>query len=581
MKARFYQGYYSKPSILLLLTVTSIFLSEILVIILFQHHVDYREEMLGAAMHSFLIAPALYLLLYRPLILSLNKSRLAEERLTDLNQSLEDRVVERTSELIKVNKLLETEYTETLRLSEEMYKNVIDNLGVGVCVVGPDMRIMKNNNQMLIWHPGLEFSQNLLCYNAYVSKDAKEVCENCPVQATFRDGSINYLMYERVVDGKLISLRITTSPVKDKQGNIVAVSEMVENITKQKKQQQELEQEISDRTHELCESEARYRSLVQNSAEGIFVFDPVTLKLQEANKQFLAFLGYTQQEIVGVSLTNFVIADKDLIKEAIHQMVDEHHTVDVIHQLKRKDSSLIDVEVRGSLIQYGQTKVCQVNVRDITGRKDGEKALKQSIAELRKTLYSGIDVLIYIVEKRDPYTAGHQKRVATLAVAVAKELGLDENQIETIRIAGILHDIGKIYVPSDILNKPGRLTDMEMGIIKTHSQVSYEIIDPIPFNSNVAEIVLQHHERLDGSGYPKGLKGNDISNGAKIIGVVDVLEAMSSHRPYRPAKGWQLALKEIVDKKGIIYDVDVVEACLRLSNSQGGYLLQKIVEEVM
>ena len=278
---------------------------------------------------------------------------------------------------------------------------------------------------------------------------------------------------------------------------------------------------------------------------------------------------------------DIVIADKDSIEGFIYQLFNEYKKTNVIRQYKRKDNSLIDVEVSSSLIQYGQSKVCLVNVHDITERKIGEEALKQSVEELSKTLYAGINVLIYIVEKRDPYTAGHQKRVAALAVAIAKEMGLEDNQIETIRIAGILHDIGKIFIPSDILNKPGRLTDMEMGIIKTHPQGSYEIIDPIPFKMNVAEIVIQHHERLDGSGYPKGLKGKDILIGAKILGVVDVIEAMSSHRPYRPAIGWQLALKEIVDKKGILYDVDVVEACLRLADNQVGYGLQKIIEEVI
>ena len=580
MKAKFYQAWCSTPIILLVLTVTSIYLSELLVIISFPHHVDYTEEMVRGALHTLLIAPALYLLLYRPLMKSLKKSLLAEDRLTDLNRSLEERVAERTRALVNVNKLLETEYTEELRLSEERYKNVIDHLGVGVSVIDTDMKVISYNNQMGTWYPSLELCQAPLCYKAYVSEDTNEVCEDCPVQATFREGKISYLTIDKVIEGELRTHRIIASPVKDKQGNIVAVTEMVEDVTDQKKQQVDLERDISDRNHELCESETRYRSLVQNSAEGIFVFDPVTLKIQEANKQFLALLGYTQREIEGASLMDFVIADKDIVAGSIDQMVNKHNKVNVIRQYKRKDSSLIDVEVSGSVIQYGQSKVCLVNVHDITERKIGEEALKQSVEELSKTLYAGIDVLIYIVEKRDPYTAGHQKRVATLAVAIAKEMGLEDSQIETIRIAGILHDIGKIFIPSDILNKPGRLTDMEMGIIKTHPQASYEIIAPINFKTNVAEIVLQHHERIDGSGYPKGLKGKDISIGAKILGVVDVIEAMSSHRPYRPAIGWQSALQEIVDKKGILYDVDVVEACLRLADNQVGYLLQKIIEEV-
>ena len=579
MKDRVYRGCCSTPRGFLIFTITSIFTSELLIMTWLYKGTDLGKGILDATLVSFLIAPFLYVLLYRPLLVSLRKCMLAEERLTDLNQSLEDRVLERTSELIKVNRLLEAEYTEALWLSEERYKNVIDNLGVGVSVIGPDMRIISANTQMFNWYPGMDLSQNPLCYKTYISEDTQMECEECPIQATFKEGKISYATLERAIDGNLKSHRIIASPVKDKLGNIVAVTEVAEDVTEQRKYQEDLEEAIRDRTHELSDAEARYRSLVQNSTEGIFVLDPVTLKIQEANKQFLALLGYTQQEIVELSIADFVIGENEDVNEFTYRMVCEQKKTNVVCQYRRKDNSLIDVEISGSLIQYGKSKVCLINVHDISARKITEEALRQSVEELKNSLYASIDALIYLVEKRDPYTAGHQKRVAKLAQAIAKEMGLEDSQIETIRIAGILHDIGKIYVPSDILNKPGRLTEMEMGIIMTHPQVSYEIIEQMPFKTNVAEIVIQHHERLDGSGYPMGLKERDIAIGAKILGVADVVEAMSSHRPYRPAIGWQLALKEIKDKKGILYDAEVVAACLRLSD-QGGDLLLKIIEEV-
>jgi putative nucleotidyltransferase with HDIG domain len=168
------------------------------------------------------------------------------------------------------------------------------------------------------------------------------------------------------------------------------------------------------------------------------------------------------------------------------------------------------------------------------------------------------------IEMRDPYTAGHQRRVSKLACAIAREIGLPETQIEGIRMAGEIHDIGKIYVPAEILSKPSKLTDIEFTIIKTHSQVGYDILKNIEFPWPIADIVVQHHERLDGSGYPAHLKGDAILLEANIIIVADVVEAMSSHRPYRPSHGIDKAIAEITQNKGILYDAAVVDHCVRL-----------------
>lgn len=181
--------------------------------------------------------------------------------------------------------------------------------------------------------------------------------------------------------------------------------------------------------------------------------------------------------------------------------------------------------------------------------------------------------LVTISEKRDPYTAGHQNRVAKLACAIAKEMGLSQSKINGILIAGKLHDIGKIYVPTDILNKPGRLSDIEFALIKIHSTVGYDILKHIPFESPVADIIVQHHERINGTGYPKGLKQEDILLEAKILGVADVVEAMVSHRPYRPSLGIEKALTEIKTYRGTYFDSQVVDACLKVFDK--GYSLEQ------
>lgn len=188
----------------------------------------------------------------------------------------------------------------------------------------------------------------------------------------------------------------------------------------------------------------------------------------------------------------------------------------------------------------------------------------QSAGIQRKTLIQTIEMLGLTIEKRDPYTAGHQRRVAELSVAIAAELGRDDGFIEGLRLGALIHDIGKIYIPSEILSRPGRLTVPEYELVKTHVQVGHDIIRGIEFPWPVADMIVQHHERLDGSGYPHGLKGDEIIPEARIIGVADVVEAIMSHRPYRPGQGLRSALGELESHRGTRYDADVVDACLRL-----------------
>lgn len=190
--------------------------------------------------------------------------------------------------------------------------------------------------------------------------------------------------------------------------------------------------------------------------------------------------------------------------------------------------------------------------------------LSMNLDRLRKIMGGFINSMSILVETRDPYTAGHQVRVANLARAIATEMGLSKDKIEGIRVSGVLHDLGKIYIPSQILNKPGQLIDIELSLIKMHSQIGYNILKSIDFSWPVADIILQHHERIDGSGYPSGLKGNQILIEAQIISVADVVEAMASHRPYRPALGIDVALDEISKNKGKLYNSEIVDCCIKV-----------------
>ena len=193
---------------------------------------------------------------------------------------------------------------------------------------------------------------------------------------------------------------------------------------------------------------------------------------------------------------------------------------------------------------------------------------QQQLVQLQNNLEDTVKAIATIVEMRDPYTAGHQVRVADLAVAIAKQMELPNEQIHAIHLAGMVHDVGKIKVPAEILSKPGRINDLELGLIKVHAQAGYDILKGIDFPWPIAQMVLQHHERFDGSGYPQGLKGDDILLEARILSVADVVEAMSSHRPYRPGLGNDAAMEEITKNRGKFYDPQVVDACLALFREQ-------------
>ncbi|MCF7857955.1 MAG: HD domain-containing protein [Candidatus Cloacimonetes bacterium] len=203
-------------------------------------------------------------------------------------------------------------------------------------------------------------------------------------------------------------------------------------------------------------------------------------------------------------------------------------------------------------------------IKEIAFREKVEKELLSSNTKLNKLLNDTVSGLVSAIEYRDPYTAGHQRRVTQLAVAIAEELHLTEDQRDCIRIAAMIHDIGKINIPVEILSKPGYINKYELELMQIHPQAGYDILKDIDFPWPIAETVLQHHERLDGSGYPNGLKGDEILEEAAVILVADVVEAMSSHRPYRPSMGIQKAIEELQKNQGILYNKEIVQACLKL-----------------
>jgi len=252
----------------------------------------------------------------------------------------------------------------------------------------------------------------------------------------------------------------------------------------------------------------------------------------------------------------------------LNRIIQKEYSADVIVMTGAVDEYAYDKVISEGATDFLKKPV-QINeiilrINRILRERESKKKLKESLESHRKTIDAIVQTMAASLEVRDPYTAGHQRRVAELAVAIAKELNMSKDQIDQIYMAGVIHDIGKIAVPSEILSKPTRLTEFEFGIVKSHPKVAYDLLKNIEFPWPIDQIIYQHHEKIDGSGYPQGLKGDEISIEARIISIADVVEAIASHRPYRPSLGVKTALDEISNNKQIKYDQKVVEACIRI-----------------
>jgi len=326
----------------------------------------------------------------------------------------------------------------------------------------------------------------------------------------------------------------------------------------------ELREEITERRR----AEELFKKLFYNSPNAIFIIQDGRYVL--INPQFVKETGYSEKETIKFGPFKLIYPkDRKMVREKTIKMLKGELLSGFEYRGINKNGDIRWLLEVVTSITYKGRRAILGNFKDITEIRQIQKELQQSYEKLQKTMKDAINTIGKIAESRDPYTAGHQLKVSELATVIAREMKLPPDKIEGIRVAGLVHDIGKNGLPAEILSKPTRLTDIEFSLIKGHSQIGHDILKSIDFSYPIANIVLQHHERLDGSGYPNKLKGDEIMLEAKIIGVADVVEAMSSHRPYRPAKGVDKALEEITKNRGILYDPKVVDACLKLFKEKG------------
>ncbi|MDD5344123.1 MAG: PAS domain S-box protein [Smithella sp.] len=441
---------------------------------------------------------------------------------------------------------------EMLKKSEENFRHSLDNSPLGIRIVSADGKTLYANQEVLKIY-GFDSIEEFStiphkkrytpdCYAEHKKREERrkrgEIIPYYELSIIRKDGEIRYLeVFRKQVlwNGELLFQALYSDITERKQAE-----------------------------NNLLESKERYRIVVENAHEAIIINQDTNVVF--ANNAAAEQIGYSKETLTSGAFTNFIHPeDRNLVTEYSTKRLRGEEVPSIYSfRIITHDGKIKWAELNATVIEWNKKPATLNFLNDITERKMLEEERIESYSRIKKTLQATVQSIALLVETKDPYTAGHQQRVAQLAVAIAKEMGLTSDQQDFIYTASIIHDLGKVSVPSELLSKPTKLTEVEFNLIKTHSPSGYNILKDIDFPWPVADAVLQHHERMNGSGYPNHLQGDSILLEARILAVADVVEAISSHRPYRPSLGINFALDEISKNKGILYDDNVVEACLKL-----------------
>jgi PAS domain S-box-containing protein len=463
---------------------------------------------------------------------------------------------EGTTEDITERKLSE----EALKESERAYRDTFETAPIGIFNTTVDGQMLSANSELA----------RILGYSS--TEEVIAVADESGIAAAFyadparrlqimdemlnQSGWPQYEVDLKRKDGSIITCLLQIRIVKIKGGSIDHLEGFIQDITARKQALEALERQREE-----------YRTIFDSVPAFIAYIDGKGTFMR-INRPAAASIGYTPKQMVGKTFFDIFPYDEAAILNSMNSEVFNSGMPITgsmnIFTTRKGETRWHQNDIAPYFDGKGKIVGTILFGEDITQRMEAEHGLKLSYEALHRALEGSVNAIAKIVEMKDPYTAGHQARVAELAAAIARELKLPEDRVDYIHTAARMHDVGKIYVPSDILSKPGKLTRIEFEIIKTHAQGSYDILKSIDFPGPVALIALQHHERLNGSGYPNGISDDAIIPEARILAVADVVEAMISYRPYRPALGIDKALEEIIKGKDELYDGDAVSACVRL-----------------
>jgi PAS domain S-box-containing protein len=501
-------------------------------------------------------------------IVDATKHERVERELRERAETLERLLKEHKKSSESMKKWLHCEIAEhrqtvsTLRETNKFLKSILDS-SASISIISTD-----SSGNILFWNSGAEKifgythdeAVNHLNINQLYPDDERSRAAIMEIRKSIyeRKQEITTEIEELTRDGRRIWMNLTTCPRFDGVGKVIGVLGIGEDITERKRAEEELR-----------ESERKYSTIVQNGNDGIVILQDDVVKF--VNPMMIEIIGLTLEEAIGRNFSDFIAPEyKDAVSTRYRrrlsgQRIEKNYEIELLSRHRGR----ITVEISAGVVEYEGKPADLAIIRDVTERKKAKEELENGIKRLRKTLEGTIQAMAALIESRDPYTAGHQRRVTDLACAIGNEMGLSSDRIEGIRVASAMHDVGKVYVPAEILSKPGKLSPLEFNLIKVHPQVGYDILKTITFPWPVADVVLQHHERINGSGYPRGLTGGEISLEAKVLSIADVVEAMGTHRPYRPALGMERALEEVRTHKGTLYDPDAADACIRLFIEKG------------
>jgi PAS domain S-box-containing protein len=434
---------------------------------------------------------------------------------------------------------------EALSESEARYRSLFENNHAVMLLIDPDNGAIVDANAAACAYYGWSREElerrRIDEINTLTSEEV-----SAEMQLARAEKRNNFFFKHRRADGTIRDVEVYSGPIL-LQGKTLLYS-IVHDVTNRK------------------QAEERYRSIFENAQEGIFRSTPdgrIIVSNQAMEKMF----GYESPEERMTSITDLAsqhhVNPED--RRKLNEMIKEYGFIKEYEaQVCRKDGSIVWISLTMHAVcdEKGQIMYCDGITEDITNRK-------QEVERIRKALGATVQAIAVTVETRDPYTAGHQRRLAHLARAIATEMNLPIDMIDGIHMAAAIHDIGKISVPAELLSKPTKLTAIEFSLIKIHAQTGYNILKEIDFPWPIARMVLEHHERMNGSGYPNGLTGDNLLLESRILAVADVVESMASHRPYRPTLGINAALEEIEKNRGTLYDTGTVDACLRVFREKG------------
>ena len=446
---------------------------------------------------------------------------------------------------------------QQLKMLEERYRLSFENTSDVIFIVDENLNIlsMSQSAEKILGYKPEEFIGKLVTDMKHIFTPASFERAIADAMLILKGETISAKIYEFMAkDGTIKIGEVSGSPIM-RNGQVTGFVSIARDITDRRRMEDELRN-----------SAQKYRTILEDMNDMYYELD-LKGNMTFFNKALLSLTARSPEELQGMNFRDYMSSEGS--EDALKIFGEIYKTGKprlFVNEIVTKTGEVKYFESQAGLLldENKQPIGFRGIARDITDRKKAQDERDQVLARLRKTLGTMIQAMSAAVEARDPYTSGHQRRVAALARSIAEEMNLSRDQIEGIRMAASIHDMGKISIPAEILSMPRKLSKLEFDLVKTHSQAGHDIIKDIDFPWPIANIILQHHERINGSGYPHGLRGDNILLEARILAVADVVEAMASYRPYRPALGLDTALEEITRNKNILYDGEVVEACLKI-----------------